>query len=443
MILTQKSGFLLGNLAKLLGWIMNGIYNLFSSMGVVSIGLSIIVFTILIRLLMFPLSIRTTRSSKIQAHLKPEFLKITKKYKGKKDQASILAKQKETSALQKKYGIKMSAGCLTAIIQLPIFLSLYSVVQNIPAYVDKIKAMYMPIAEAIFGTEGAYEKMVTFIKENGLASRVAVAQFTTSTNIDSNAGQTAINSIIDVLAKCGNDAMDKLSAAFSSNSLVVQKISDCRDSIEQSNHFLFGINLSEAPGWAFTAALLIPIAAFAFQFLSMKVAPMQSTGDAQQDQQMKSMRKFMLIMPVMSFFVTISVPAGLGLYWAVSAAVSVVITLATNYYYNHADMDAITEKARLKAERKAERKKARNGGQEKKGFIERMQEAATGQNESEKKAQESAGMRNYGGARLKSYTSATSYKNEADEKKDVKYKPGSIASKANALRDYYQKNDKN
>ena len=89
-------------MAKFLGWIMNGIYNLFSNMGVVSIALSIIVFTVVVRLLMFPLSIRTTRSSKIQQFLQPEFAKINKKYKGKKDSNSLLAKQKETRELQRK-----------------------------------------------------------------------------------------------------------------------------------------------------------------------------------------------------------------------------------------------------------------------------------------------------------------------------------------------------
>ena len=71
-----------------------------------------------------------------------------------------------------------------------------------------------------------------------------------------------------------------------------------------------------------------------------------------------------------------------------------------------------------------------------------MQDAATGQNESEKRSQDAEGMQKFGGARLKSYTSSTSYKNDSEEKKNVQYKPGSIASKANALRDYYNKSNK-
>ncbi len=438
MILT-KSGGLLGPLSTLFGWIMEGIYNLFNNMGVVSIALSIIIFTVLMRLLMFPLSIKSTRSQKIQAYLRPEFQKITKKYKGKKDNQSVLAQQRETSALQKKYGIKMSSGCLTSLLQLPIFLSLYNVIQNIPAYVGKIRDLYQPIANAIIKVDGAHDTLAQFITDNKI-TRVSLQAFSTDINPASDAGKDAVNSVIDVLARCGDDLFEKLKVLFGGSPDVVKAISENQSDIVASNQFILGINLSEAPGWAWTWSLIIPVSAFLFQFLSMKVMPQQSTGDPQQDQQMKSMRRFMMIMPVMSFFVTITVPAGLGLYWAVSALVSVIITLATNRYYDHADMEAITEKARLTAERKMEEKKAKNGGKEKKSFLDRMQEAAGG-GSSTASEEEAAGMRQYGGARLKSYTSATSYKENSSGDKNVKYKPGSLASKANALRDYNEKGD--
>ena len=101
-------------------------------------------------------------------------------------------------------------------------------------------------------------------------------------------------------------------------------------------------------------------------------------------------------------------------------------------------MEAITEKARIKAEAKAERKKARNGGKEKKGFLERMQDAASGGN-SQASEEDARGMRQYGSARLKNYTSATVNKEDRETKSNVKYKEGSIASKANALRDWNEK----
>ena len=86
----------MGPVTKLLGLLFNAIYTLFNGMGIESIALSIVVFTVIIRLLLFPFNLKTTRSSKIHQFLRPEFNKITKKYKGKKDQESMLAQQQET-----------------------------------------------------------------------------------------------------------------------------------------------------------------------------------------------------------------------------------------------------------------------------------------------------------------------------------------------------------
>ena len=101
MILTQNTGIIMGPVTWLLGKIFNAIYTFFNGMGVESIALSIVVFTIVTRLILFPFNLKQTKSSKIQQYLKPEFNKITKKYKGKKDQESLLAQQKETRELTK------------------------------------------------------------------------------------------------------------------------------------------------------------------------------------------------------------------------------------------------------------------------------------------------------------------------------------------------------
>ena len=85
----------MGPLSALMGWIFNLIYNLFYGLNIYSIGFSIIVFTFIVRLLLFPINLKTTKSSKIQQYLQPEFNKITKKYKGKKDQESMMKQNKE------------------------------------------------------------------------------------------------------------------------------------------------------------------------------------------------------------------------------------------------------------------------------------------------------------------------------------------------------------
>ena len=424
MILTQNTGIIMGPVTKLLGLLFNAIYTLFNGMGIESIALSIVVFTVIIRLLLFPFNLKTTRSSKIQQFLRPEFNKITKKYKGKKDQESMLAQQQETRELQEKYGIKMTQGCITSLIQFPVFIGLYNVIQNIPAYVPKVKALYEPIAQAIMKTDNGYKIMSDFIDGNKIPRLTTkLVEFATSTDAASGKGLESLNSVIDVLYRCNESLLGKVASAFSSNPDVANLIAQNSDQINRVNHFIFGINLSEAPGLKLTPALIIPIASFICQLLSMIVMPMNETGDPQQDAQMKSMRRSMYFMPVMSFIITVSAPAGLGIYWAVSAFVGFLITVFTNLYYDHIDMEKLVEKQKAKAAKEIAKRKASG----KKTLGQRMTEAAMGQtsDESSSSTSKNKSLNKYGNMNLKNYDS--SVENEAPKK-------GSLADKANAVK---------
>ena len=156
---------------------------------------------------------------------------------------------------------------------------------------------------------------------------------------------------------------------------------------------------------------------------------------------MKSMKTMMYVMSIFSFFITVSVPAGLGLYWAVGGFIAFVTTVIINAYYDRADMAEIVAKAKEKAEIKYKKELEKNGGKPKKSFLDKMQEAAYGQSDSQEASENSKGMNKYGGARLKNYSSSTSLKNNEETSKNVQYKPGSIAAKANALKQYNEKGD--
>ena len=437
MILTQTTGIIMGPVTKLLGFIFNAIYNLFYGMGVESIALSIVIFTIVVRFILFPFNIKSTRSSKIQQFLKPEFNKINKKYKGKKDQESMLAQQRETRELQEKYGIKMTQGCLTSIIQFPVFIGLYNVIQNIPAYVDKIRALYEPIATAIYNTDGSYDLISSFVSDNKI-NRIAskLVEFTSQTDINSKEGLSAFNYIIDVLYRCNDDLFSKIAEVFSANPDVATAIAANQQHISNVNHFLFGINLSEAPGFHLTPAIAIPIISGLCQLLSMVVMPMNETGDPQQDAQMRSMRRTMYFMPIMSFLVTVNAPAGLGIYWATSAFISFLITIFSNFYYDHVDMEKIIEKQKAKAEKEIAKRKASG----KKSFSEKMADMASGNyGEEESTASKSTRVTNYSNMNLKNYSESVSSEDTGNDDEsvidnEIVPKKGSLADKANAVK---------
>ncbi|MCA1320154.1 membrane protein insertase YidC [Bacillus tianshenii] len=88
-------------------------------------GLSIIVVTILIRLLIFPLVMKQQKSTVAMQKLRPEMTALQEKYKGKKDQADQQNMQKEMMELYRSHNINPVAGCLPVLIQMPIIMAFY------------------------------------------------------------------------------------------------------------------------------------------------------------------------------------------------------------------------------------------------------------------------------------------------------------------------------
>ena len=128
ILLTQDSGAILGPIAKILGVIMDVIFNLLDLIGIPNIGLSIILFTIVVNLLMLPMTVKQQKFSKLSAKMNPEIKAVQKKYEGKKDQASMMRQQEETQAVYDKYGVSPTGSCLQLIIQMPILFALYRVI---------------------------------------------------------------------------------------------------------------------------------------------------------------------------------------------------------------------------------------------------------------------------------------------------------------------------
>ena len=111
-MLTQNSGMILGPISKILGYLMEGIFFLLDKIGIPNIGLAIILFTIVINLLMMPLTIKQQKFSKLNAKMQPELQAIQKKYKGKNDNNSVMAMNEETQEVYAKYGVSPTGSCV-------------------------------------------------------------------------------------------------------------------------------------------------------------------------------------------------------------------------------------------------------------------------------------------------------------------------------------------
>ena len=124
ILLSISTTPVIGWIAQLLGWIMNGIYIVLDAIGIPNIGLAIILYTIIVYMLMTPLQIKQQKMSKMMSVVQPELQKIQKKYQGKVDQNSRMKMNEETMALYQKYGVSPTGNCLPLIIQLPLLFAL-------------------------------------------------------------------------------------------------------------------------------------------------------------------------------------------------------------------------------------------------------------------------------------------------------------------------------
>lgn len=358
MFLTQAGGFL-GPIAKLLGLIMNGIFVVLDKVGIPNVGLAIILFTVVIRLILFPFSIGQQKGARINTFMQPEISKIQKKYRNKKDQASMMKQNEEIQEVYAKYGYSMSGSCVQLIIQMPILFALYRVIYNIPAYIGQIKELYINIVTPIQQTPGFLDKLLDIQKAEKIVSRGA--------QLKEGVKPTA-NAIVDFLYQFKPETWDKLKDSFAGSPDVVRAIAENGTNINKYNEFIFGINIAETPWNAglFSPYLLIPLTAALFQFLSARMM-MPKTDTMGENNMAAGMTKGMMYyMPIMSLVFCFTLPAGVGIYWSIGALLQIVQQWGINKYLDHVDMDAFIEKNKAKAA-----KKAASG---KKSFMQKMME---------------------------------------------------------------------
>ena len=164
-----KAGSIMGPIASLFGYIMDFLFRFTSSFGIFNIGLCIILFTVITKILMIPLTIKQQKSSKLMSLMNPEIQAVQKKYKGKTDQGSMAKQNMEMQAIYEKYGSSPMAGCLPMAIQLPIILALYRVIYNIPAYVPSVRVFFDNVAEPLKQQPDYINKIADLAKSAGMA----------------------------------------------------------------------------------------------------------------------------------------------------------------------------------------------------------------------------------------------------------------------------------
>ena len=419
MILATKSGTpIIGQIAVVMGWIMNAIYKVLEAVGIQNLGLCIIIFSILIYLCMTPLQIKQQKFSKLSAIMQPEIQKIQKKYQGKKDQDSMMKMQEETQAVYQKYGVSATGSCVQLAIQMPILFALYQVIQNIPAYVGSVYNVFNGVCTKILAVDGFTDIINNFITDNKMTRVRQVTE-----NADS---------IVDFLYALSPSQWESLQniSQFSGFS---DQISKTASEIQKMQ--TFGVlNIADQPlSYIKTgsliliiAALAIPLLSWATQMLNLKLMPQAAmqNGNNDNNAMASSMKTMNTVMPLMSAFFCFTFPVGLGIYWIASSVVRSIQQLLINRHLNKMNIDDLVNENMKKMEAKRAKEglppqKITNQAHQSAKNINKVEKGMSGTDEANraKKVEEA-------------------YKNASHAK------AGSITAKANLVRDFEERNKK-
>lgn len=423
IILSKSTWPIIGWVCEILGWLINGIYVLLEAIGIPNIGIAIILFTIVIYALLTPTQIKQQKWSKMMTVIQPELQQIQKKYANKKDQSSQMKMNEETMALYQKYGVSPTGSCLPLLLQMPILMSLYQVIYYIPGYVGSVRNIFSSLADQIMNVSNYSDILKTFVENNNIRVFASVGETLTE------------NNIYDILYVLKPSQWDKLAdiSQFSGLSDLIARTAEDSASV---NMFL-SYNITESPMdllqrglqagsvVMIILAVLVPVLAWFTQWLNYKLMPQSAMAD---DKKKKggmeaSLRMMNTYMPIVSAFMCLSFSIGIGIYWITGALLRSIQQIVINRHMKAIDIDELIAKNQEKANKKREKaglppQKITQQARQNVRNIEFEERA-------EKETQKNQ----------PNVSETTAY-----YKENTEYAPGSLAAKANMVRQFDEKN---
>ncbi|MCR5056970.1 MAG: YidC/Oxa1 family membrane protein insertase [Clostridia bacterium] len=251
-------------------------------------GIAIILFTLFVKILLFPLTLKQQLSTIKTQALQPELAALKKTY-GKDNQAYMQEQQK----LYAKYGVNPMAGCLPTLLMFPVIIVVYQIIRG----------------------------PLTFI--SGISS-------------------TTLKSLSE-LAKAAGIATDELSinSWLLSTSGTTDSAAQLLGNSPLVNMNFLGLDLGIVPtkafsSWSYVPLLLIPVLVLVSQYVVQWFSSPtrgQKKDKGQKDPTQRGMGLMMKLMPIMTFVIALITPAALGFYWLVSNLLTLLQTYLINTFF--------------------------------------------------------------------------------------------------------------
>ena len=313
-------------------------YNLFNSY-----GLALILFAIVIKLVLFPVTLKSKKSMIQTTMLSEQMQKLQKQYGKDRERYNL-----EIQKLYEKEHINPMGGCLWSLIPMFVLIALYGIIREPLTYFMSMSAeQIQTLATQLNWPEAAVS--------NGWVTAAAMEKA-------ENLFQNGAYNQLYLLSMVRPENLSALQAATGAESLFVL------------NFDFLGINLAEIPTWkfwtgklewSFIGLFLLPIVSVGVSYLSMKVSMATSRmNNKSQNAQLDSTNKMMLwMMPVMSLWIGFTVPAGLSVYWIAQYFVTMIQEYICGKMlkkdYEAAREAAVKREAEEKEEEKRRKEEAR------------------------------------------------------------------------------------
>lgn len=295
-------GTIFGYFAELLKWVMIFCEKITGHHFI----LALLLFTLIIKLVLFPLGIKQQRNQQKAARLRPKELAIKSKYNGRTDRPSQEKMQRELMEMYQKENYSQFSGCLPLLIQMPILFSLYYIIQNPLHYICRFGNAQIEVINETFHRITGYVHstgydMIT-IKTTGFLSDKANLQ----SIID--------NLPIDGTVPAGAETMG--GAAITSFAEFRLDLIERLESTVFPNFNVFGFfDMSVAPKDQIWWYILVPVFVFLMYFLTTKLQKKFTYQPAAAEAQGTNMKLMEYGMPALSAMFCFSLPSAMGIYW--------------------------------------------------------------------------------------------------------------------------------
>ena len=288
-------------------------------------GWSMVIFTLLFKLIIMPLNYKSRKSMRRMSNLQPQMTKLQKKYENDKEKLN-----QKKSELYRKEAVNPMSGCLWSFLPFPILIALYSIIRQ-------------PITRFMMLTTTAMQGVIDAVSAAGF-DLAAIA-------MTANDGAVTVKDGLTQLQPYGQITLVKAAQELG--------VALPEGWIHMDFSFL-GMDLTMIPsdvigqigtgGWAVIGVLLIPIVSGALSFWQSKVSMAGNPSAADpNDPTARSSRMMMWMMPIMSLWIGFTLPASLGVYWIANSVLMLVQEKVLNKYFKKsmAAEDEAREKARM------------------------------------------------------------------------------------------------